>query len=253
MQSMEMQQSQPVLPFKVYMVTAPFRQGNSGDGDYVDGIVQLLGGGLNCQYVTLDKWQYRKDFHHGPILSSIRNNGHPTEIRQHLAMRRVQAVEYILNMITQDKDDRPKVLNLQLRPPDNGTLFTPEDLQLFKANDITAVITCHEYKLNKSWEAGLNIYSQSLFVEADQVMFFNQQDLATAVADSNLPIDLQAKCCLTHLCTALTLKMPRGPVIEYDKRPPNILMFGLMRQGKGFEEVASLGNDPTAIYRTLSL
>lgn len=240
-----MEQQRQVAMFKTYLVTAPFQRSNSGDGDYIDGIVQLFEDRSNYWYITLDGWPRKGEFHASNLIMD-RRKGTPT--KPFLESLRRDAVAYILALIEEDDTDRPKVLNLQLRPPDNGTLFSPDDLRMFRAKGITVVITCHEYKLNSILAGGevstLNTYSQSLFTEADGVMFFNQQDLDLAIVDCPREYEqesLRNRCCLTPLCTALTLRAPGPAPIEPDQRPHNILMFGLMRSGKGFDQVIEIG------------
>ena len=173
---------------KVFFVSFPFDEKNSGDYDYcqkiVNGINQI--NPSSAEYVTGDKIGFQVADKDNLIseLIKYRNNGgkqfydqlvkyYTDPLRIKLA---TQIKEYIkLNKATQN------ILNLQFRPPETGFIFSPEDLEDLKVDGFKICITCHEYKLNydRRW---LQTISHPYFQISDLVLFFNEKDIKNACA-----------------------------------------------------------------------
>lgn len=178
----------------------------------------------------------------------------------------------VKNFISKIKSLTPKgtmpILNLQIRPPDTGMMIWPEDIVQFRAEGIRVVITCHEYRLNGIRGNTANKVSQLYFDQADHIIFFNEQDRLTAIKDFEqrheggfFPLDLLSKkSSLSQVGVPLSLGLCGGgsldsgasaslehsiPLLTEDlqglaKREPNIIFFGSIREGKGFEAAVSL-------------
>lgn len=147
------------------------------------------------------------------------------------------------------------MLNLQIRPPDTGMMIRPDDLDEFRQKNIRVIVTCHEYMLNIGRRSELNTISQSYFQHADRVIFFNEQDGMAAIEKSRSIVPpysppLYQKTSLAQvavpgsLCIRGNISAPPMPPILRGapeellaKRPNNILFFGLIRRGKGFDNI----------------
>lgn len=161
--------------------------------------------------------------------------------------------------------DEETVLDIHIRPPDTGVFITPKDIKRIQSHGIKVNITVHEYKQNYT-RRYLQQYTHDLLREADSVLFFNERDRDNAcyaakhgdcdrrntdpvkrkaeVGDKELetypvdPYDLQSKSGLTVASQKLS-SVPKDWRDILDKEP-NILSFGTIRPGKGFEEALSL-------------
>lgn len=151
---------------------------------------------------------------------------------------------------------------MQLRPVDNGTIFTVEELQELRKKGVKIVITCHEYSLNyvlgkkgsfaESYSkisepnSVSNQISLNLFKIADHVIFFNQNDLELA---SKSCLALKNKSSFSQVVTPMSIgkygstELNSPPILKDEikklsSKPANLMMFGLIRSGKGFEKYA---------------
>lgn len=93
--------------------------------------------------------------------------------------------EYLLK----NKAAERNIINLQLRPPETGFLFNPQDLLELQENEFKICITCHEYKLNydRKW---LQSILHPYFEVADLVFFFNEKDISNANKHANRSVFL---------------------------------------------------------------
>ena len=299
--------------YKVYFVTAPFEKADSGDSDYVDGIMALFPGSMSiyCKpqwnEIELKGMHNKGDFKSGFMTLLMQNGGiykkeserskrfesyeefkevHINEnavqyysfynkayydnakvfryeeqnvgkitINQKRQIRFVrQAIaRNLMEQITDDEisPEITKILNLQLRPIDNGTIFAVEELQELKKKGIKIVITCHEFTLNcERPEKHFNYISMERFKVADHIIFFNGQDLENAddLCQTMLNFSIKAKSSLSQVITPMSVgkygnvTYNLSPILdtkklpELVKRSANIMMFGLIRNGKGFNK-----------------
>lgn len=172
---------------KVYFLTYPFEDENTGDTDYCKAIVKAI----NCLkqattsaiYLTSDILKLNNK----ELLLPIEGKNKGGEIFKNSLkayfesdVRKEQA-DKIIEYIKGDKADQvtQKILNLQLRPPETGLIFTLEDLAVIQNEGIKICITCHEYKLNydRRW---LQDILHPYFKVAKKVFFFNNKDLSNA-------------------------------------------------------------------------
>lgn len=161
-------------------------------------------------------------------------------------------------------------LDIHIRPPDCGVFITADDIKRLQDARIKVNVTIHEYKQNYT-RRYLQQYTHDLMRQADTVQFFNASDRDNAIIaasygdcdkrnttepsgiakkdrevglDFNLntyPVikyDLAAKSGLTVASQKLST-FPAHPNVVVAK-PPNILSFGTIRPGKGFEEALKL-------------
>ena len=166
--------------------------------------------------------------------------------------------------------DKDTYLDIHIRPPDCGVFITPQDIKQFQQAGIKVNLTIHEYKQNYT-RRHLQQYTHELLREADFVQFFNQLDRDNAIIASEYgdcdkrntkeksgvlkkirevgkdveldkyPVemyDLRSKSGLTVASQKLSDE-PSHPK-DVLARAPNILSFGTIRPGKGFEEALKL-------------
>ncbi|CAM2750547.1 TPA: Dot/Icm T4SS effector Ceg32/SidI [Legionella pneumophila] len=179
--------------------------------------------------------------------------------------------EVIENIITKMKPiDEDTHLDIHIRPPDCGVFITPEDIKKFQEAGIKVNITIHEYKQNYT-RRYLQQYTHDLMRQANSVQFFNATDRENAIIaatygdcdkrntteptgvakkirevgeDFDLdkyPVqkyDLKGKSGLTVASQKLSTE-PDHP-LDVVAKAPNILSFGTIRPGKGFEEALKL-------------
>jgi hypothetical protein len=154
------------------------------------------------------------------------------------------------------------ILNLQLRPPETGFAFIPEDIRAFQEAGIKVNVTCHEYKLNNT-RRHLQAIMHGYFEAADSVSFFNAKDLNNASRHANRsafddktkfplggkdvepfkhdPYDLRSKTLLTRVPPTVAYQRPT--LEEFETRPPNMIAFGLIRENKGFEQALDIARN----------
>jgi len=173
----------------------------------------------------------------------------------------------ISSMGTIDKDT---YLDIHIRPPDCGVFISPEDIKKFQEYGIKVNITIHEYKQNYT-RRYLQQYTHDLMRQANSVLFFNERDRDSAILASKygdcdkrntdeesgvakkvrevgkdfelekFPIqkyDLESKSKLT----VASQKLSNEPshIKDILEKKPNIISFGTIRPGKGFEEALKL-------------
>jgi hypothetical protein len=242
-------------PYNMVIVTAPFDRPNSGDHDYAQGLCQLSSDSdveikhLNSFGMTSELRRALRWYSQNP---SQRFPGH-------LQSERKAIVDKIFSAVKRNRG-AINILNLQIRPPETGMLLFPGDFQRFKDAKVRITVTCHEYALyddiGRRDKRQLNQRSRKYFDAADQVVFFNEEDKARAYADyihyDKAPEKADAflnKTFLSKVATPLSLGVSevgyQPPILAMEPdvfldRQPNILMFGAIRQGKGFEQVIFL-------------
>ncbi|RUR15675.1 hypothetical protein ELY21_14305 [Legionella sp. km535] len=179
-----------------------------------------------------------------------------------------QVIDNIIQSMAPVDDET--YLDIHIRPPDCGVFISPGDIVKFKEAGIKVNITIHEYKQNYT-RRYLQQYTHDLMRQADTVQFFNELDRNNAIIAATFgdcdkrnteepsgiakkarevgldfeleqfpvqPYDLEGKSGLTVASQQLSTS-PSHP-LDVIRRPPNILSFGTIRPGKGFEEAIQL-------------
>lgn len=146
-------------------------------------------------------------------------------------------------------------VDIHIRTPDTGAFFMPADIEIFQQAGIRVNITVHEYKQNYT-RRFLQKMLHDLLRNADSVLFFNEKDRHNAVsAAQNGDLDRERKDEHHWAITPYNLKDKAGLTVasqelsgtslltpkEVIQKEPNILSFGTIRPGKGFEEVLKIG------------
>jgi hypothetical protein len=261
---------------KIFHVSIPFEQPNTGDYDYGTALVGALNesgqraeyvNGTNAGYALGSKEAIGTVSHAVELVNSNRGDAGKFQdaykkLREDSGRKEaIQKIEkHILD--TAKKENVTPILNLQLRAPETGFAFMPEDLQQFKAKGIKVNVTCHEYKLNNT-RRHLQSVLHEYFNAADTVTFFNPKDENNACKHANqtafedtvkFPVEgaekklfslpsypLSSKTLLTRVPP--TVKYERPEIAAFEKRPPNLIAFGLIRENKGFEEAIDIAKN----------
>lgn len=213
----------PLFPaLRVFISSAPFEIEHSGDYDYGAQIAQIIGNKqVKCEFVTGSTIHKGKPLYNPELLSLDRKD-----------LQRKQAVDNIRNYLL--SHEGPKILHLQLRTPETGCLFSPEDLIQLRKDGIKVVITCHEWCLNNH-RPNYQEQASTYFSAADHVIFLNQDDVNGAVQKAKIPFSY-----------SLSAVPPTLPIRENFSeasilaRKCNILCFGALRRFKGFEQAVEL-------------
>ena len=180
---------------KIFFASFPFDEENSGDYDYctavVDAINSIAPKSTSATYVTSrDIDDYTLGENLTAVFEALRTSKgsqsfydilsdfHEESIeRGEIASKIIQYITH--SEITDQSGLHQNILNLQLRPPETGFLFSPKDLEYIKEKGFKVCITCHEYELNYS-RRWLQTVCHDYFKVADLVLFFSEQDKLSA-------------------------------------------------------------------------
>lgn len=176
---------------KVFYISFPFDEENCGDYDYCVTSAEALRrlGRFDVQYVRSTDVAGYDSKKANSLLSIIKGkNTGGREFYSSLGefysnSDRQALAESIKNYLLSNKIGQ-NVLNMQVRAPETGFLFSYGDLRELKTAGFKICVTCHEYKLNydRRW---LQTILHSYFSEADLVLFFSQKDLKNASKHAN--------------------------------------------------------------------
>lgn len=146
---------------KIYVMSLPFDERDTGDYDYCTTLTR----GLNtvkdtsrkiasADYITgsdIDGYDARKAQELVELVDKNRG-GKTFDISLenfYSNVDRIKNAEIVIKHLSQFAG-AGTVLNLQMRAPETGFLFTPEELQKIKSMGFKLCITCHEYELNSN-------------------------------------------------------------------------------------------------------
>lgn len=177
---------------KVFLISYPFEDELSGDFDYCSTMVKALEKRqIKAEYLKgKDLTSYDADNTKrildilledkntgGSLFYKSLNTFYEDDYRKSFSL-------LLKNHLLQKKAASHNILNLQLRPPETGFIFSPEDLVELKTSGFKVCVTCHEYKLNytRRW---LQSILHPYFQVADRVFFFNEKDMSNAIKHAN--------------------------------------------------------------------
>lgn len=202
---------------RVFICSAPYETEHTGDVDYALSLQRsLTKNRISCEYLTGNTQ------HRGAPLYDAQKLTDPASPKRNEAVANIE--NYILSF------EGPKILHLQLRVPESGCLFTPEDLQRFREKGIKIVITCHEWTLNNH-RRDFQTSAHTYFESADHVIFLNQKDAQGAGAKKTYSI--------SAVPPTIAIDCLPNPA-EVVARKVNVLAFGMLRPYKGFEQAIQL-------------
>ncbi len=223
-----------------YFITSePFHDINTGDYDYLQTFVKNFPKVTSDNITILKNETINFDFKQHILDNftksvsnkqkfldnyySFKNNPH-----------RISLINSFINTIlSTTKKDNSNILIIEYRAPETGIIFYPDDILLFKKNNIKVVLVCHEFYINVVRPYLKNI-TIKLCNKVDLVYFFNHIDHQEAVK-----FGFKNKYAYTY--GLITLNIPKSKLIPTLERPDNILYFGLIRPNKGFLNALELG------------
>jgi hypothetical protein len=249
---------------RVYFSSAYVEGFETGDTDYMKSVVRALRAHgiqatrlVEATHEAVQVWEGLEDQDALTLLDYKRTSDKESSFENAV----VATLEYILEQKVREPN-AVHVLHVQSRWPMSGNAFKGR-LQRFRENGIKIVVTVHEYRYNErtplDWVHNavvLNDYCQP----AHRVVFLNAEDLRKAVRDSerqevtvpkkftghelvkapSLPVHspkLQAKA--RHVPVARTVDTTNLTQRE-DLKPVRILLFGMIRSGKGDKSAITL-------------
>ncbi|QDQ39251.1 hypothetical protein E3226_001925 [Legionella geestiana] len=172
---------------------------------------------------------------------------------------RQNVIEQMVKSIHKLADGRTSGIDIHIRPPQTGAFFMPMDIKRFQDEGFAVNLTIHEYKQNYT-RPHLQEMTHALMREADSVLFFNEKDRKNAIRASQKgvllfgrlipggglyalePYDLAGKANELTVASQLLSSNPES-IEAVLAKPPNILSFGTIRNGKGFEEALGLARE----------
>lgn len=150
-------------------------------------------------------------------------------------------------------------IDIHVRPPETGAYVMPEDILAFQQAGIAVNVTVHEYKQNYT-RPHLQKMTHDLLNVANSVLFFNEKDRSDAIraslegclvfskwakGEKRHPIqsyNLEGKARGLTVASQLLSGTP-DDILTVLAKAPNILCFGTIRPGKGFEEAIGIAEE----------
>ena len=212
---------------KIYITCEPFSTPKTGDYDYVYQLSRLI---PDAELLKTDNNEMR-DLYLDTLYDGKKDN-YKSFMKKYNKLynnkkRQLLVKTYIDKIL--DNSDNKKILWLNLRPPESGFLFFPDDLKRLKRNGIKILITVHEFYIN-IYRKYNKIITINLLKYADHVIFFNKIDANEAVKmgmKNTFSFTKQLRTCYIDTISPL-------------KRDNNILFFGIIRPNKGLENIIKL-------------
>ena len=143
---------------KIFIASFPFDEKDTGDYDYCVAIANAINGhksnSYKAKYITsADISNYEPVFARSLLtIIKAKNNGgigfykSLSEFYENQSRR--DLVKSVIDYMVSKKGEQTAIFNLQLRPPETGFLFSPQDLLEIKKQNFKICVTCHEYELN---------------------------------------------------------------------------------------------------------
>ncbi|MEP7120140.1 MAG: hypothetical protein ABJE95_04480 [Byssovorax sp.] len=310
----------PRPKLKVYLSNAPFDDFRSGDGTYINAIVnwlnavrpfdhrglvydvlgtRLCDAGLAARIPAEERGVQRLEIPYikgWPTLKSETEKMTMAHWQKFYEPARQLLFEALV--IERGKDSHPKsvhIFHAQVRYPDSGALFNREFLDALARRGFHVVVTCHEMKFNllNAENMQRNVVQMNDFVAcADRTIFLNEHDLMCGVklcdagslqayyrgrsatrrqlagsVDSQrkattmlgkletggasdvhptgrcvdaIAVPPKRKASFFHIPGIATVKGVEFNVEAILARPPNVLVFGLIKQVDAMEQTAEV-------------
>lgn len=227
---------------KVFFITAPHEDENRGDTDYVEVVRSALKKYKSTQTVFVKGNIVTPELYDaGSLYKTVEVNGrNDPAYKQAESVERKAAVErlkwFITSQVTPDLESSTAI-HLQLRSPETGCMIHPDEIPGLKECVGKFFVTCHEWLHIPDQERRKQL---EYIVQADGVMFLNQRDMdeaKTLVATEGrmLTSNVNLSNVIATLPTSIESKDD-----ALQKSGSRMLVFGLMRKDKGFEEAIEL-------------
>jgi hypothetical protein len=216
---------------EIYITSAPFQTEKTGDYEYLkmfkttynDTIHNSKIIEIQCDNSKLKEYfenEFTKNVHDKLLFKEAYTRVKNNTIR-------IKEIDKILKIV------KNKMLIIEYRAPETGCLFYPEDIELYKKNNVKIIIVCHEFYIN-TLRPYLKDMTVQILKKSDITFFFNYIDFSEARKRG-----FKGKHFLTRVMPFIEIS-PKIfiPTLE---REENILFFGLIRPNKGFLNALMLG------------
>lgn len=218
----------------IYITCAPFKIKCTGDYEYLNVFKNTYNElfqnnqitELYCDDDDLQKYYIEE------LTKNVHNKSSFMKGYYNVKYNKKRKQEILKFLKKMKKNEGPTKLIIQYRAPETGCLFYPEDIILFRRNNIEVIIVCHEFYIN-ILRPYLKYMSVKVLNEANTTFFFNKIDYLEASK-------LGFKGAHYFTRVPVLLNMPNKLYIPTLKREENILYFGLIRPGKGFLNILLL-------------
>jgi hypothetical protein len=216
---------------EIYITSAPFQTEKTGD----------------YEYLKMFKNTYNDIIHNSKIIEIQSNNSKLKEYFENEFTKNVhdkslfkEAYTRVKNNLSRMKEInkilkivKNKMLIIEYRAPETGCLFYPEDIEIYKKNNVKIIVVCHEFYIN-TLRPYLKDMTVQILKKADITFFFNYIDFNEARKRG-----FKGKHFLTRVMPLI--EIPPKIFIPTLEREENILFFGLIRPNKGFLNALMLG------------
>ncbi|MDF3047947.1 MAG: hypothetical protein K0R73_1065 [Candidatus Midichloriaceae bacterium] len=203
-------------PIVVFFLTAPHDHPDRGDTDYVKSVLEALRTTCVTAVHVTGEMDGRSLYDFKALYKDDKFKNLDSDIRK-------EAVENILSYAKGYQADN-KIFHLQLRAPETGCMIHPQELSGLKEAVSKFVITCHEWIQQSNNQE--RIKQLEYIKYADRTIFLNEADKRESEIENSVISNVTAT-----IPTNLSFD-----VNAFLRRPANILIFGLIRKDKGFEE-----------------
>ncbi len=189
---------------KIFITSFPFSEKDTGDYDYCTIIADAINNAAKINYEAeyiraenINNYNVESAYR---LFSDIQENKGIGGKNFYDALEtfynnkeRKQLVSTVIQYIKNRKSSENDIVNIQLRAPETGFLFSPEDIGTLKEAGYKICITCHEYELNyhRKW---LQSIMHHYFFQSDLVLFFSEQDKKIATVHANHSIFIENIC-----------------------------------------------------------
>lgn len=210
---------------RIYLTTEPFSTPKTGDYDYMCTLNSLLKNSTILKSDDRLKEIYIKNLYDGKLNSKKFNKVYK-KLKENKI--RKELVKKYFKQILNDPDEK-KILWVQVRAPESGFLFFPEDLRTIRNSGIKVVLTVHEFHIN-IYRYHYKKATLDLIKNSDLIYFFNEIDRKDAIK-----MGMKTKSVMTKQLRTLYIN-----TIPANKRENGLLYFGLIRPNKGIENIFKL-------------
>ena len=216
---------------EIYITSAPFQTEKTGDYEYLKMFKNTYNDIIhNSKIIEIQsnnsklKEYFENEFTKNVHDKSLFKEAY-TRVKNNLS--RIKEIDKILKIV------KNKMLIIEYRAPETGCLFYPEDIEIYKKNNVKIIVVCHEFYIN-TLRPYLKDMTVQILKKADITFFFNYIDFNEARKRG-----FKGKHFLTRVMPLI--EIPPKIFIPTLEREENILFFGLIRPNKGFLNALMLG------------
>jgi hypothetical protein len=216
----------------IFFLTSPHDEADRGDTDYVKTVIVSFAGDQNyhLEHVTGDT--KHSDSNKLYDMTAL----YPTHYKENDNATRRRAVERVIEYIGGKGPKENRIIHLQLRAPETGCMFHTGDLGALKVLAEKFIVTCHE------WSSVAGEHNKTQQIEylkvANKVMLLNEAEQRNLISNSSdgLKLPESIETLVSNVIPTLPTQLTWDATTCLSRPNNGILIFGLIREQKGFEE-----------------